>query len=154
LPSPPGLVPHATPPRQEGDRRHPAPSFAAWLLLVLYALIGAGNLIRGVVAFRTAPVYALWPWSIDPTVLGIVYVLLGLVILAAGVTCFRLQSPWARWTIRVTALAYQVTIWVIRLLGDRATYARRLWPRDLVITLIFLAVVLLLTSRSRRRHRQ
>lgn len=39
------------------------------------------------------------------------------------------------------ALAYQLTIWILALATYRASYARSLWGRDLVLTAAFLAAV-------------
>jgi len=121
-------------------------SLAPWLLTALTLLVGGGNLIRGVLALRTAPLHGLWPWSIDPVVLGLVYIGWGVVFLGVGVGFFGHRSNQARWANRVGAFAYQTTVWVIHFIGDRSSQARRLWPRDLVLTVLFLSVVLLLTD--------
>jgi len=51
------------------------------------------------------------------------------------------------------AVAYQVVLWIVKLIGYRSEYARSLWARDLLLTLIFLALIGVLTGRKKsQRH--
>jgi hypothetical protein len=122
-----------------------------WLLLILYALMGLVNVVRGVDAWMFHVV--LTETSLPLPLLGTVYGILGLLFLMAGVLYFRRPDRRTRWLARGLALGYQVLVWVIRLLGDRGAYARRLWGRDLVFTLVFLAIVFLITEIRVRLRR-
>jgi hypothetical protein len=124
---------------------------ASWLLLILYGVLGIANVTRGVLAFRVAPVLASAAPSLDLSVLGGIYVGWGVVLLGSGIACFKRASAGWRWVLRGSAIAYQLTIWIIRLMGDRSTYARSLRGRDLALTILFLIVVFVLTALSALR---
>ncbi|MBN1250033.1 MAG: hypothetical protein JXC32_20380 [Anaerolineae bacterium] len=120
----------------------------SWLLLVLYAALGIANVARGILAFAVHPVLAdttSWPFWL----LGVVYLAWGLALLACGIVALR-RLDRARWLIRAGAIAYQATVWLIHVFGDVSTHARRLWLRDLLLSLLFLAVVFVLTSLPAR----
>ena len=136
-------------------------ALAPWLLLTLYFVLGLANVTRGVFALRVGPVLAHAAPSLDLSVLGGIYLGWGVVLLAVGIGCFKRTSVRSRWILRGSAVAYQLTAWIIHLVGDRSTYARGLWGRDLVLTLLFLGVVFVLaalpTSRAtapRRANRE
>ncbi len=126
-------------------------ALAPWLLLILYVVLGLANVTRGVLAFRVGEVLAPAAPSLDLSVLGGIYIGWGVVLLSVGIGCFRRTSMRSRRVLRGSAAAYQVTAWIVRLMGDRSTYARSLWGRDLVLTILFLGVVLVLTGLSTLR---
>jgi hypothetical protein len=119
--------------------------------LVLYALMGLANLIRGVNAWMLATV--LTEIVLPLPLLGAVYLLFGMLFLVAGGLYFRKPERRARWLVRGTALGYQIIVWVVRLVGDRGVYTRRLWGRDLIFTVIFLALVFLISEMRVRLRR-
>lgn len=121
--------------------------FWTWLLLVLYAGLGLANIARGLLAFAVDQV--LRETSIPFWLLGLIYLVWGLVLLGCGLFAFHREDR-GRWIARGSAIGYQVTVWVIRLVGDVATHARRLWIRDLILSLLFVLVVFLLTGPWRR----
>jgi len=124
---------------------------ASWLLLILHVVLGLANVIRGVLALQVGPVLASAAPSLDLSVLGGIYIGWGVVLLGIGIDCFKRTSVRSRWVLRGSAAAYQLTAWIIRVVGDRSTYARSLWGRDLVLTLLFLGVVFILTALSTSR---
>jgi len=108
------------------------------VLALLFLLIGVANLVRAFLTTRLLPVLEEWPSSIPLSVLGWGYLLCGVVFIGVsftvvwkGTTAFALPL----------AIAYQVLLWSLHVLAYRATYARNLWARDLVLTLLFLGVV-------------
>lgn len=121
---------------------------ASWLLLVFYILLGLANIARGVLAFRVGPVLAPAAPSLDLSLLGGIYIVWGVALLGIGAGCARRRSSRARWTLFWAAVAYQLTGWIIRLVGDRSSYARSLWGRDLIVTLLFLGAIFVLSSLS------
>ncbi|MGC9469515.1 MAG: hypothetical protein ACP5HS_13045 [Anaerolineae bacterium] len=127
-----------------------------WLLLILYVAIGLANVVRGVMAFVVAPI--LTDLSLPLPVLGVVYLLYGVGFVSAGLIFLMRTGPFARRLVQGVALAYQLTFWLIRLLGVRSATARSLWPRDLFLTIAFLLVVFALTvtatARTRSRHHE
>ena len=123
-------------------------TLAPWLLLILYIVLGLANVTRGVLAFRVGPVLAPAAPSLDLSVLGGIYIGWGAVLLGIGIGCFKRTSVRSRWVLRGSAVIYQLTVWIIYLVGDRSTYARGLWGRDLVLTILFLGVVCVLTALS------
>lgn len=124
---------------------------APWLLLTLYIVLGLANVTRGVLALKVGPVLAPAAPSLDLSVLGGIYIGWGVVLLGIGIGCLKGTSVRSRWVLRGSAAAYQLTAWVIRLVGDRSTYARSLWGRELVLTILFLGVVCVLTALSASR---
>jgi len=126
-------------------------TLAPWLLLILHIVLGLANVTRGVLALKVGPVLAPAAPSFDLSVLGGIYIGWGVVLLGIGTGCFKRTSVRSRWVLRGSAAAYQLTGWIIRLVGDRSTYARSLWGRDLVLTILFLGVVFVLTALSASR---
>ena len=121
---------------------------APWLLSALYIVLGLANVTRGVLALQVGPVLASAAPSLDLSVFGGIYFGWGVALLGVGIGCFKRTSVRSRWILRGSAVAYQLTAWIIHLVGDRSTYARDLWGRDLVLTLLFLGVVFVLTALS------
>ncbi len=120
-----------------------------WLLLILYGIMGIANVIRGLDAWMLRTV--LTETSLPLPVVGTVYIILGLLFLVVGGLYFRKSDRRTRRLVRGLALGYQVIVWMIHLLGDRGAYMRRLWGRNLVLSLIFLAFVFLITEDSARK---
>ena len=122
-----------------------------WLLLILYGLVGLANVVRSVQAWIFSRV--LTETSLALPVLGGVYLVFGLIFLVSGMLYFRKPGRRTRWFARGLAVVYQVVVWLIQLIGDRSAYARRLWGRDLILTLVFLVFVFVVTeSRFRLRR--
>jgi hypothetical protein len=122
-----------------------------WLLMILYGIVGLANVIRGVDAWMLRSV--LTETSLPLPVVGTVYLALGLLFLVVGALYFRKPDRRTRWLVRGLALAYQVILWVIHVLGDRGAYIRRLWGRNLVFTVVFLVTVYLITNIRVRLRR-
>jgi hypothetical protein len=128
--------------------------WAHWLLLVLYGSVGAINLARGVLGFVVGPVIAAEAPMLH--LLSALYVAWSVVFV--GISVARLLSAASvisRSALSVAVL-YQATLWTIKLVWERASYARTLWPRDVALTVAFIGVVLLLTrvAESKRSGRQ
>ncbi len=77
---------------------------------------------------------------------GLVYAGWGAVYLALGLAYLKWSGRRPRQLVRGAAILYQATLWVLRLIGDRASRAQALWTRSLIFTLVFLGVVYLLTA--------
>ncbi len=123
---------------------------AQWLLVLLYLGIGVANIVRGLLAFVVEPVLFSFPLPLSLRLLGAVYVSLGLGFLVCAVAYLRRTRHVERWLVRGIAVVHQALVWTIRFVGYRATYVMRLWRRDLVLTILFLACVFLLTGLSPR----
>ena len=126
-------------------------TLAPWLLLILYVVLGLANITRGVLSFRMGPVLAPAAPSLDLSVLGGIYIGWGVALVGIGIGCFRRASARSGWVLGASAVVYQLTVWTIRLVGDRSTHARGLWGRDLVLTILFLGMVFALTALSASR---
>jgi len=126
-------------------------SLAPWLLLALYSVLGLANVTRGVLALPVGSVLAPAAPSLDLSVLGGIYIGWGVALLGIGIGCLKRTPVRSRRILRGSAVAYQLTAWIIHIVGDRSTYARSLWGRDLVLTLLFLSVVFVLTALSTSR---
>jgi hypothetical protein len=77
--------------------------------------------------------YLLW---------GVLFVGLGLALWMGG--GLRLALPFA--------LAYEAVIWLLHLVGDRSPFARQLWGRDAVLTVLFIVGVALLSRWARGKR--
>lgn len=112
------------------------------VLIWLFLLIGLSNLVRGTLAFLLRDALADWSLSLPLPLLGGLYLLFGLAfVLMALLMRFGGGLSWAL----PLASVYQLALWVIRWLGYRSAYARSLWARDLLLTGLFLALVVILT---------
>jgi hypothetical protein len=121
----------------------------SWLLLILVTGAGVGNIARGVLAIRLVPVVADLT-SLPFNLLGLIYIVWGVAFLVLAFTLLRRPERGGRW-VRLAAVAYQATVWGIRILGDVSTYARQLWLRDFILSLLFLLTVFALTAFSDRQ---
>jgi uncharacterized iron-regulated membrane protein len=99
------------------------------------------------VAFNIAPAFEGQIFSLPLPLLAVFYLIAGAVFLLAGVIHWRQRQP--TWAIPL-ALAYQSLLWAIRLLGDRSSYAHRLWGRDALLTGLFIAAVVGLAYSPKR----
>lgn len=104
------------------------------------------NLLRAGMAFYIAPALAEYPPSLSLPLLASVYGLWGVIFLVAAVIAWRRKSTSGALGL---ALLYQAVLWIMNLLGGRSGYARSLWPRDLLLTLIFLTLIALLADYDR-----
>jgi hypothetical protein len=120
--------------------------WAHWLLLILYAGVGVTNVARGVLGFVVGPAVAAEAPALP--IVSAIYVAWGLVFLGVGVVYLVKATSFDSRPVLGAAVLYQVTLWVIKLVGERASYARSLWPRDLLLMVVFVGAVLLLTRAA------
>jgi hypothetical protein len=117
--------------------------------------LGIANVVRGIQAFVVAPVFTSLaqpqPLSVSLTVLGLIYLAWGVVLLIVAMHYVRHRWRPPRVLALGVGLGYQMTLWLIRLFGYRSAYAQRLWLRDLVLSALLIAVVVLLTWPFKRR---
>jgi hypothetical protein len=112
--------------------------------LLLLAL-GLGNLGRAGLALHYAsllpdlPMTVTWPYLLAT---GGVW---GVALTVCAVGLFLLR-PWGWWGTLAATTLYEAQTWVDRLLFDASDYAIQTRPRDLVLTLLFLAFVWVLLS--------
>jgi hypothetical protein len=122
--------------------------FKRWRVLVIsiiWVIFGAANLLRAGMTIYIAPALAEYPPSLPLPLLGSVYGLWGMIFLVAAVMTWRRKTTGGALGL---ALVYQAVLWTMNLVAYRSTYARSLWPRDLLLTLIFLGFVVLLAGRD------
>jgi hypothetical protein len=124
--------------------------FAQWILLILYVGIGVANIVRGVLGFFVGPVLTSVTGLL--TGLSVVYIAWGLVFLVVAGAYLATRKRFAPRAVVGCAVLYQATLWVTKLAGDHSSYARRLWPRDVVLTGVFIGLVILLTWAANRRR--
>jgi hypothetical protein len=114
-------------------------------IIIVWIVFGVANLLRAGMTVYIAPALAEYPPSLSLPLLASVYGLWGVIFLAAAVIAWRRKSTGGAFGL---ALLYQAVLWIMNLLGGRSGYARSLWPRDVLLTLIFLALIALLAGRS------
>ncbi|MGC9357455.1 MAG: hypothetical protein ACP5GX_06300 [Anaerolineae bacterium] len=120
------------------------------ILTLLFLLTGIANLIRGVLAFRVLSALEGWTLALPLPFLGTFYLLWG--ILLTGMA-FLFEHSRALGLAFPLAVAYQGFLWILRL-TYRSGYARSLWLRDLVLTLLFLGATAFLARLDSRKHVQ
>jgi len=109
-------------------------------LALLMLTLGLMNLARSGLTLRYAarlpdlPMTVGWPYLVAVSAFwGVAQV-----ICAVGLTRFL---PWGRWSTLMVATCHEIHAWVDHLLFDANDYARQVWPRDLVWTIVFLVAV-------------
>ncbi|HOT92441.1 MAG TPA: hypothetical protein PLJ78_09285 [Anaerolineae bacterium] len=115
-------------------------------IIILWIVLGVANLLRAGMAAYIAPALGGYPLSLPLAFSGIVYGVLGLIFLAAAMVAWRRESTDGAFGL---AVAYQAILWALHFVGDRSSYARSLWLRDAVLTLLFLALIALLAGQGR-----
>ena len=116
------------------------------VIIILWIVLGVANLIRAGMSVHIAPALVEYPTSLPLPLLGAVYGLLGLIFLAAAIITWRRKNTGGALGL---AVMYQAVLWIINVIGYRSAYARSLWPRDLLLTLIFLALIAFLVGHGR-----
>lgn len=114
----------------------------------LFLFIGLANLVRAALAQQVAPALEEWSLTLPLTWLTVLYSFWGLGFCGASFALSgfgRHKDP--RWTLPF-ALAYELTLWALALSSYRAAYARALWGRDLLLTVLFLVTVAFLSRRK------
>ena len=109
-------------------------------LALLVLALGLASLIRGGVALRYASLLPGLPTTVP---LGY-FVAMGafwgvaLTVCAVGLARF---CPWGRWGTLASVTAYQIHVWINRLLIEASDYARQTRTWDLLLTALLLALV-------------
>jgi hypothetical protein len=111
---------------------------------MVWLVFGVANLIRAGMTLYIAPALEGRTLSVSLPFLGSVYGLWGVIFLVAAVIAWRRKSTGGALGL---ALFYQAVLWILHLVGDRSTYARSLWARDVLMTLVFLAFIIILTVK-------
>ena len=101
---------------------------------------GLANLWRGGLAISYAARLPELPLTVSWAYLAATGIFWGLALTACSVALAGFY-PWARWVTLAAATLYELHVWVNHLLFDANDYARRTWPRDLVLTAVLLALV-------------
>jgi hypothetical protein len=115
------------------------------LLAVFFFVLGLANLARTALVPSVSAALAGWSLSIPLSLLAWIYGAFGSAFTVLAVFLFRKRG--LRWALPLAGL-YQAVIWGLHL-AYRSDYAQSLWVRDLLLTVLFLAVVWWL---SRRPH--
>lgn len=110
------------------------------VLSVLPLALGLGNLARAVLALRYDAILPNLPMRVGLVYLAAMGGFWGLifVVCAAGLARFH---HWSRWATLAAATLYQAHIWLNHFLFDANDYARQVWPRDAVLTLLLLVSI-------------
>lgn len=116
------------------------PQTLSSLLGLLILVIGLANLARAVLALRYVGLLPGLSFTAPLEYLMAMGIFWGLTLTLAAVALLR-RWPWGRWATLAAVTLYQVHVWVNHVLFDASDYARRTWPWDLLLTLLFLAFV-------------
>lgn len=111
-------------------------------LLWLFLAVGLANLIRAALAPQVIPALAGWSLALPLYWLAALYLVWGVVFVGAAFAIGKATRQNQSWRGALPlALGYQLALWALALGAYRASYARSLWGRDLVLTAAFLAMV-------------
>lgn len=135
--SQPGGSPPGDPPARPRLTR-PQKWVLALALLVL--ALGLANLGRAGVALRYAALLPDLPMTVTWNHLVTLGVFWGVAFVACAVGLARF-CPWGRWGTLAVVTLYEIHVWINHLLFDANDYARQTRPRDLLLTLLLLALV-------------
>lgn len=116
----------------------------AWGML----LLSATNTLRGHLAWQVAPLLQ-GQSAVSLPLMGGWYLAWGLVWAGLGLLVVRDKALRA---VMPVALGYQGAAWLLRWLYDRSEYARALWGRDALLSLLFLGVTWWLVRGATRIH--
>lgn len=107
---------------------------------LLMLVLGLANLGRVLLAFRLGALLPGLPMRVSWSYLAVRGGVWGIAFIACavGLVSFRY---WGRWSTLAVSTLYQVHSWVDHLLLDASDYADQARPRDLALTLLFLALV-------------
>ncbi len=120
--------------------------FKPWRVLALFILlIGVANLVRVGATLFVAPVLEGWILSVPLPLLCGFYAFWGTLFVLVAIISWRRRG--ISWAVALGA-GYQASLWLLRLTGYRSTYARSLWARDLILTVLFLAILALFQGRE------
>ena len=102
--------------------------------------VGLANLARGGLTITYSTRLPDLEMSVSWEYLAATSIFWGLALVVSSI-CLAGFYRWARWATLGVATLYQVHAWVNHLLFDANEYARQTWPRDLILTAVFLALV-------------
>jgi len=123
-------------------KRPPLTRPQKWVLglTLLVLALGLANLGRAGVALHYAALLPDLPMTVSWAYLAAVGAFWGAAFLACAVGLGRFR-PWSRWATLAAVTLYEAHAWVNHLLFDASDYARQTRPRDLMLTLLLLALV-------------
>ena len=113
-----------------------------WVIALglLMLVLGLANLGRALMALRYGALLPALPMTVSWTYLAAMGGFWGLIFGACtmGLVSFR---PWSRWGTLAAVTLYEVHVWANHLLFDANEYAFQIRPRDLLLTLLLLALI-------------
>lgn len=118
------------------------------ILAILFLLMGMANLLRATLVPEVQTVLDPEMLSLSLSFLGWLYGLFGVGFTVLAILAWRGR---AMQLIFPFAVVYQALLWTIRFIGYLSPYAQVLWARDLVLTVLFLLIVLVLARPGREQ---
>jgi len=110
------------------------------LFLGAFAVVLAlANVVRAGMALRYARLLPELAMTVSWSYLAAMGGVWGAAFLASGIGLL-LRRRWGRFAALGAATLYQINVWVNHLFFDVSPDVRRRWPRDLIVTLLFLAI--------------
>ena len=112
-----------------------------WVIALgfLVLALGLANLARAGVALRYNALLPNLPLTVPLTYLVLVGGFWGPVFVACAVGLVHFR-PWGRWATLAAVTLYEAHVWANHFLFDASDYALQTWPRDLLLTLLLLAL--------------
>ncbi|MCX7854821.1 MAG: hypothetical protein N2556_02395 [Anaerolineae bacterium] len=108
--------------------------------ILLIAAVGLGNLGRAAMAIYYARALPDLPLTVPWAYLAGMGIFWGIALKTCAVG-LQLRRRWSQWATLAVATLYQAHVWLNHLLFDASDYARQTWPRDLVLSVLFLVIV-------------
>jgi hypothetical protein len=127
--------------RKAGLRGQPdsGEKYAALVGLLVLA-VGLGNLGRAWIAWQYSTQLPQLAMTASWTYLVLMGVVWGMALVVVSVGLLRFRT-WGRAGTLVASSLYQANVWTNHVLFDANGYVRQTWPRELLLTGLFLAAV-------------
>gem|GEM_PF-1695258 len=111
------------------------------LLTLPVPVIGIANLIRLGMALRYSALLPDLPMTVSWAYLAVMGGLWGVVFIICTVGLVRFR-PWGRRMTMAAVTLYEAHVWLNHLVFDASDYARLTIPRDLVLSILLLLIIL------------
>jgi len=123
-------------------------SIRRWGLFAVFLTTGLVNLLRGGLILRFSPALEGYEIAMPPALLIGFYWVWAVLLSVEAVVCLLRARCYGL----PAALAYQATLWGVRLISDRTTAAEGVGLQNAVLSLLFILLIWFLSSQRTGRQ--
>ncbi len=118
-----------------------------WGLFIVFLATGLVNAVRGLVGLQFASALKGYEVAVAPAILVGFYAIWAVLLSGEAVVCLMSGRCYAR----TVGLIYQILLWGVRLVSDRAANAEGTAWQNVALSVVFIALVWVFSSRRSRR---